>query len=63
MVSGSMGRCGSCWGVETALDHDGGIVEQFGGVVALEDGLLHVPVGYALVDLDRVGHDRFGKVR
>ena len=48
-------------GVEAALGDDGGGLEELGGVLALEDRLLHVEVGQGLVELDGVRHDRFGE--
>ncbi len=45
--------------VEAALGRDRSVVEDVGRVLALEDRLLHVPVGNAGVDLDGVGHDGF----
>ena len=56
-----MGRCGSCceWKLPSATT--GAVLEELGGVLAFEDRLLHIEVGQRLVELDGVGHGRFGE--
>ena len=47
--------------MEAALGDDRRVLEELGGVVAFEDRLLQIEVGDALVELDGVGHGRFGE--
>ena len=55
------GQMGLMLGMEAALGDKGGFLEHLGGVSALEDGLLHIEVGQALVELDGVGHHSLGE--
>ncbi len=48
-------------GMEAAFGHHRGGLEELGRILAFEEGLLHVEVGQVLLQLDGVGHHRFGE--
>ena len=56
-----MGRCGSCWEWKLPSATTGAFSKSSAVSSPLKTRLLHVEVGHALVELDGVGHDRFGE--
>ncbi len=48
-------------GMEAPLNDDGGVLDEVGRVFTFEDRLLQIEVGDGLVDLDGIGHHRFGE--